>query len=151
MQDMQTFLLQLRANGYNDKGDKGNIDENGVRLFSGVRVQNLEQTTTNSNNSNSDNDIVVENANTAKPQLSEKSDRVNVLAAEPAFVSALDSYLLSHTAQLLVLGPCTDVAYYLNHTSASVYNKISEIFVAGGAFSVNGNAHYNFPSSNIKA
>lgn len=62
-------------------------------------------------------------------------------SASNSFLDPLNTKLATSTVNFLIVGPCTDAAYFLQHYSNRRGN-VNKIFVAGGAFNVEGNARY---------
>lgn len=58
-----------------------------------------------------------------------------------SFAEPLEQLLAKTTVNFLIIGPCTDAAYFLTQYPGRRGN-VNKIFVAGGAFNVGGNANY---------
>ncbi|KPA86739.1 hypothetical protein ABB37_00820 [Leptomonas pyrrhocoris] len=62
-------------------------------------------------------------------------------AATDSFLGPLDAKLASTTVNFLIVGPCTDAAYFLQQYAGRRGN-VNKIYVAGGAFNTAGNAKF---------
>lgn len=65
------------------------------------------------------------------------------------YTASLLTYLDSNTVKFLVLGPCTEAAWFLQ-TYSNVTGKVATVYVAGGAFNTAGNANF-FGGGNTEA